>query len=344
MPEEVPEEGSPAMHRVWPFTSEKDAVRAAQQYVSLKTPLPQKKKLLDRLLVTHEFAVQAAPIIVEAVHREDISTRHTFLDFFESLVNEGKDLSVISEEIARIMGDPNFALREKAAKLLMKMGPSAAGATVRIFSLLRNKMSDIQLNAVRLLGRIGPVCAKQAIPKIEQMLKGVIDKEVKDAARDTLLILRGEKDVEDVVISDVPVRGSSDYPGIAGKNILVVDDEAGLRRMLASSFRKFGANVTEAVDGKEAFDLINSDLGFDVVLLDLMLPIMSGAEILRLIRQDKNMMALPVYIISARTERSILMAMAKLDIAGYFMKPFKIQEILQRVNSTLSDSYDEGSE
>lgn len=334
MPEQ--EGGQPQRsQKIWPFTSEKDTIRAAEQYVSLKTPLPQKKKLRDRLLVTEEFAAQSAPVIIHAIHREDISTRHTFLDFFIDLVKKGRDLSGIAEEIAKMMADSNFALREKAAKLLMQMGPAASGATVRIFSLLRSKLSDIQLNAVLLLGRIGPICAEQAIPKIEQMLKGGVDKEVRDAASETLQVLRGEKEPEhEEAVED---NNSNDYSALSGKKILVVDDEAKLRRMISTSLKKFGVQVLEAVNGQEAFDLLSANDDVDLLVLDLMLPVMSGAEVLRLVRQEAKLANLPVYIISARTERSILMAMAKLDIAGYFMKPFKLSDILERINATLSE-------
>ena len=339
---------SPA-HNVWPYHNEAEARKAAQAYASLKTPMSQKAKILERIFASIAFANVMAPVLMESVHRCDIAVRHEFLDFFARAVGQGQDLSEVAEEISKMMMDPNFALREKAATLLIRMGPMANGATVRAIGYLRSKMVDLQENALRLLAAIGPVCARQALPKIESMLKGNLDKSVVVAARNTLLSLRGEVGrggpEEDSGGASAPPEAaghasaarSHEFPDLSGKRILIADDEEGIRRMLANSFASYGAIVTEVHDGMEALAALQGAVRYDMLLVDLLMPKMSGAEVLRLIRENSEFDNLPIYVISARTERSLLMAMAKLRVAGYFMKPFKLRDILVRANATFAN-------
>lgn len=360
-PEDNPSQdagGDPEMvgsGRVWPIRNEAEARRVADHFSSLKTPQPQRRRLQERIMMSQDFIPIIAPLIIEAILRAEIETKHAFLDLFQQVVAKGKDLSVIAESLSKLMVDANFGLREKAAALLIRMGPSANGATVRAIGMLRSKMSDVQVNSLRLLAAIGPLCAKMALPKIEMMLKGTLDKEVLIEAREAIRLLRGDaptdmpkpKSSDSQVLREIAkpaapspvattIAARRQYPNIQDRCVLVVDDDAGIRRMVASAISGHGAQVLEANDGKEALDLLRSGRKVDLLITDLLMPQMNGAEMLRTIREDKALERLPVYVISARTERTLLMAMAKLGVAGYFMKPFKLQEILERINATFA--------
>lgn len=335
----LPDDADGQNKRIWPFSNEADAKRAADLFASLKTPAAQKKRLQERIMISYEYLPMIAPIIMEAIHRAEIATRHDFLDLFLRSVRGGKDLSLIADSLARMMSDPNFALREKAANLLIEMGTAANGAAVRAVGLLRSKMTDVQVNTLRLLGAVGPICAKIALPKIETMLKGNLDREVVSEARLTMKILRGEALPEEASRSRPAAddkQVSAEFPNIAGKIILVADDEEGIRRMICNALIGFGARVIEAKNGREALDKMLETEKVDLLLMDLLMPQMNGAEMLRALREDKRFDNLPVYVVSARTERSLLMAMAKLGVAGYFMKPFKLRDILTRLNETFT--------
>ncbi len=358
LPDENPDqetEGEPELvgsGRVWPLRNEAEARRVADHYSSLKTPPPQRRRLQERIMMSPDFIPLIAPLIIEALLRAEIETKHAFLDLFLQAVAKGKDLSVIAEHLSKIMIDPNFGLREKAAALLIRMGPAANGAALRAVGMLRSKMIDVQANSLRLLGAIGPICAKMALPKIEMMLKGSLDKEVLVEARETIRILRGEGSSEsekprsgpalrEPAVKSDPVASAvsaarKQYPNIQDRCILVVDDDEGIRRMVVNALSCHGAQVLEAADGKEALELLKSGRKVDLLMTDLLMPQMNGAEMLRTLREDKALEKLPVYVISARTERTLLLAMAKLGVAGYFMKPFKLQEILERINATFS--------
>lgn len=339
-------DSSEASGRIWALRSEAEARRVADSYASLKTPQMQRRKLLQRIMVSPEQIPAIALTLVDALHRAEVQTKHDFLDLFLRVVVEGGDLAPIAESISKLMLDANFGLREKAAALLIRMGPAANGAVLRTVGMLRSKMSDVQVNALRLLGAIGPICAKVAIPKIEMMLRGNLDKDVLVEARETMRILRGEtppevetQKVEQVVQESAQHSEESarrQYVNIQGRSILVVDDDQGIRRMVSNALLSHGAQVLEAANGREALELLKSGRVVDLLLVDLLMPEMNGAEMLRVVREDRALQKLPVYVISARTERALLLAMAKLGVAGYFMKPFKLQEILDRVNSTFA--------
>ena len=91
-------------------------------------------------------------------------------------------------------------------------------------------------------------------------------------------------------------------------SILVADDNTDIRHMLAIQLSFLGHTVTEARDGQEALDLINSQ-PFDLMLLDLTMPRVSGFGVLEVVKGDSTLRHLPIIVISAAGEiRGIEMA------------------------------------
>src|SRR3569833_3165716 len=87
--------------------------------------------------------------------------------------------------------------------------------------------------------------------------------------------------------------------------VLVVDDVADNRDILVRRLVRRGFEAAEAANGRQALDLIASE-SFDVVLLDIMMPDMSGNEVLRDIRHKYSDVELPVIMVSAKSQRSLL--------------------------------------
>src|SRR5258705_13706380 len=83
--------------------------------------------------------------------------------------------------------------------------------------------------------------------------------------------------------------------------VLVVEDEAAIATMLRYNLEKQGYRVAEASDGQEALTRIQERVP-DIVLLDWMLPLMSGIEVCRQIRRNPSTRDLPVIMVTARTE------------------------------------------
>ena len=97
-----------------------------------------------------------------------------------------------------------------------------------------------------------------------------------------------------------PAPGPESYAAQAKPLVLVVEDEAAIATMLRYNLEKSGFRVDEAADGQEAVTRI-AETQPDLVLLDWMLPVMSGIEVCRQIRRRPATRELPVIMVTART-------------------------------------------
>jgi len=116
--------------------------------------------------------------------------------------------------------------------------------------------------------------------------------------------------------------------------VLVVEDEAALATMLRYNLEKQGFQVQEAVDGPEALTLI-AEQAPDIVLLDWMLPVMSGIEVCRQIRRRPATRDLPVIMVTARTEDQDAVRALNTGADDYITKPFSLDALLARMRALL---------
>ena len=114
-------------------------------------------------------------------------------------------------------------------------------------------------------------------------------------------------------------------------NILVVDDEAQIRRVLRSTLSFRGYTITEAKSGEEALDLV-SKLKPDLILLDVNLPGMSGVEVCREIRRSSDA---PIIMLTVRNAERDKVVALDAGADDYVTKPFGIEELLARVRASL---------
>lgn len=114
-------------------------------------------------------------------------------------------------------------------------------------------------------------------------------------------------------------------------NILVVEDDNYINSMLARLLQKDKYNVSQAYSGTEAMMYIEAN-NFQLILLDLMLPGMTGVEVLKNIRKINQM---PVIIISAKIDKQDKIDMLKIGADDYITKPFDIDEVLARIEANL---------
>jgi two-component system phosphate regulon response regulator PhoB len=122
--------------------------------------------------------------------------------------------------------------------------------------------------------------------------------------------------------------------GMAKPLILVVDDEAPLLTMLRYNLERQGFRVDEAADGQEALTKI-AEARPDMVLLDWMLPVMSGIEVCRQIRRKPGTRDLPVIMVTARTEDADAVRALNTGADDYITKPFAIETLLARIRALL---------
>ncbi len=115
---------------------------------------------------------------------------------------------------------------------------------------------------------------------------------------------------------------------------LVVEDEAALLTMLRYNLEKQGFRVEEAGDGQEALTRL-SELAPDIVLLDWMLPSMSGIEVCRQIRRRPSTRDLPVIMVTARTEDQDTVRGLNTGADDYITKPFNVEALVARMRALL---------
>ncbi len=123
----------------------------------------------------------------------------------------------------------------------------------------------------------------------------------------------------------------------ARPTVLVVEDEAALATMLRYNLEKQGFRVEEASDGQEALTRI-SESQPDLVLLDWMLPVVSGIEVCRQIRRRPGTRDLPVIMVSARTEDQDAVRGLNTGADDYITKPFHMEALLARMRALLRRS------
>ncbi len=114
--------------------------------------------------------------------------------------------------------------------------------------------------------------------------------------------------------------------------ILMVEDDEGMARGLAYNLEAEGYRVTVAADGEEGLKEVRAG-GYDLILLDVMLPKRSGFEVLKRIRADG--VDTPVLMLTARAEEVDRIAGLKLGADDYITKPFSLGELLARIEARL---------
>ncbi len=125
--------------------------------------------------------------------------------------------------------------------------------------------------------------------------------------------------------------------GMAKPIILVVEDEVPLLTLLRYNLEKQGFRVDEAADGQEALVRV-AEQRPDLVLLDWMLPSLSGIEVCRQIRRRASTRDLPIIMVTARTEDQDAVRALDTGADDYITKPFAMESLLARIRALLRRS------
>ena len=129
----------------------------------------------------------------------------------------------------------------------------------------------------------------------------------------------------------------------AGAQILVVEDDATQREILVYNLRKQGYEVRFAADGDEA-ELELAEGVPDLILLDWMMPGVSGLELARRIRKGADTREVPVIMLTARAEEEDVIRGLDVGADDYITKPYSVSELLARVRSILRRSKSGGAD
>ena len=117
--------------------------------------------------------------------------------------------------------------------------------------------------------------------------------------------------------------------------ILYAEDEPHVFQLVEFRMRRLGHEVLWAQDGAQALEMAN-DRRPDLILLDFMLPILNGLQVLQRLKANPELRATPVIFLTARGQEPDIVAGIEGGASGYVVKPFSFPELIARVNAALA--------
>ncbi|MEW5758877.1 MAG: response regulator [Candidatus Omnitrophota bacterium] len=119
------------------------------------------------------------------------------------------------------------------------------------------------------------------------------------------------------------------------KEILIIDDEPDILALAVTRLETSGYKVITAVDAEKAWDLLAKNMP-DLILLDLLLPIMQGDEFCKKLKSDSRFKHIPVILFTASTIRSSFEKIQELGADDCILKPFEADELLRKIKKFIN--------
>ena len=120
------------------------------------------------------------------------------------------------------------------------------------------------------------------------------------------------------------------------KKILIIDDDIAFQKTMSAKLQQVSYEVMQAFDGEEGLDKATKE-DPDLILLDIKMPKMEGLELLRKLRENKNVRRVPVFITSNITTSEVIGDGVSLGVRGYIIKSDEtLDGILKEVNSVFN--------
>lgn len=127
------------------------------------------------------------------------------------------------------------------------------------------------------------------------------------------------------------------------RKILIIDDEFSIRQMIAMSLETNGYEVLQASDAQSAQIIVIDDRP-DLILLDWMMPGMSGLEFARQLRRDELTSDIPIIMLTAKGEEEYRVQGLDAGVDDYLLKPFSVRELGARIKAVLRRTYPQVAE
>jgi len=118
--------------------------------------------------------------------------------------------------------------------------------------------------------------------------------------------------------------------------ILIVEDEQDIRNLLVFNLEKNDFNVQAVDNGEKALSLIRSN-NFDLILLDLMIPGISGFDLTRILKNDDETSEVPIIMLTAKGEEDDIVKGLEIGAADYITKPFSPKVLIARINKVIQN-------
>src|SRR5262245_39675186 len=132
----------------------------------------------------------------------------------------------------------------------------------------------------------------------------------------------------------VPTESTRTPPPMAHMRILIIEDERGLCEVLSYNLQREGYETVVAHDGQEGLRKAQTLLP-DLVILDLMLPVLKGEDVLRELRAGDRTRDIPIIVLTAKAEESDQLIGFSLGCDDYVPKPFHVKVLLQRIKALM---------
>lgn len=133
------------------------------------------------------------------------------------------------------------------------------------------------------------------------------------------------------------VMSANEHSQLATHRALVVEDDEHIAYLLKFMLRRAGYDVLLAENGRDAQAVIENVPPVDVILLDLMLPYVSGYQLIGEIREDHNWQHVPIVVLSGKVLEQDVVRALDLGATDYVTKPFRPQELLARLRRAVTD-------
>lgn len=121
------------------------------------------------------------------------------------------------------------------------------------------------------------------------------------------------------------------------KKILVADDEKDIVELVAFNLEREGFTVFRAYDGQKAWERVNAEKP-DLVILDLMMPELSGMEVCARLRRQETTASLPIIMLTAKSDPVDKILGLEIGADDYITKPFHVRELIARIRAVLRRS------
>ena len=150
----------------------------------------------------------------------------------------------------------------------------------------------------------------------------IVPLQKQDALQEIPIILKSETKIDEILATDEAQDEIFDSELLSGKNILIVDDDSRNIFTLSSVVQELGAETYSALNGDDAFKLLeDEDATMDVILMDIMMPIMDGLEAIKKIKEDERFKHIPIIAVTAKTMKEDKEKCYKAGANDYLPKP-----------------------
>lgn len=117
--------------------------------------------------------------------------------------------------------------------------------------------------------------------------------------------------------------------------ILTVDDSKTIRMIVTRSFRNFDCTIFEASNGEEGLAAAARERP-ELIILDITMPVMDGVTMLTKLKENPDLKLIPVIMLTAESARENVLHIAKLGIRDYLVKPFREDQLLEKVRRVIN--------